>query len=119
MPRLRFTVGQMMVAVAISGLLLGGATSVQNRRQRFLERARAINMPNHLGVPTVIGYDKKRDLILLDWDSREREDAHFAALKRKYEYAARYPWLPARPDPPEPRRAARRSRRDSGSPCGG
>jgi hypothetical protein len=103
MPRLRFTLRRMMVAVAISGLLLGGATSLQNRRQRFLERARAINMSNHLGVPPVIGYDKKRDLILLGWDRQEREDAHIAALKRKYEYAARYPWLPVAPDPTEPR----------------
>ena len=29
--------------------------------------------------------------------------AHFADLRRKYEHAARYPWLPVEPDPPEPR----------------
>ncbi len=28
--------------------------------------------------------------------------AHYAGLKRKYERAARYPWLSVTPDPPEP-----------------
>jgi hypothetical protein len=27
---------------------------------------------------------------------------YYAALARKYDHAARYPWLPAEPDPPEP-----------------
>jgi hypothetical protein len=26
----------------------------------------------------------------------------YDTLKRKYEHAARYPWLPVEPDPPEP-----------------
>ena len=29
--------------------------------------------------------------------------AHFEKLRAKYERAARYPWLPVAPDPPEPR----------------
>ncbi|SRR5579883_2155774 len=28
--------------------------------------------------------------------------AYHAELRRKYEYAARYPWLPVEPDPPGP-----------------
>ncbi len=28
--------------------------------------------------------------------------AHCTRLKQKYEYVARYPWLPVDPDPPEP-----------------
>jgi hypothetical protein len=28
--------------------------------------------------------------------------AHYAALRMKYERAARYPWLPVEPDPPKP-----------------
>jgi hypothetical protein len=28
--------------------------------------------------------------------------AYQADLRRKYEHAARYPWLPVEPDPPEP-----------------
>ena len=33
---------------------------------------------------------------------RQRAIYH-AALRRKYERAARYPWLPVPPDPPEPK----------------
>ena len=29
--------------------------------------------------------------------------AYHAAMARKYRHAARYPWLPVEPDPPEPR----------------
>jgi hypothetical protein len=31
-----------------------------------------------------------------------RKAAHYSSLKRKYEHAARYPWLSVAPDPPEP-----------------
>jgi hypothetical protein len=31
-----------------------------------------------------------------------RKLAQYARLKQKYEYAARYPWLPVEPDPPKP-----------------
>jgi hypothetical protein len=31
-----------------------------------------------------------------------RISAHYTRLKLKYERAARYPWLPVEPDPPEP-----------------
>lgn len=31
----------------------------------------------------------------------------YARLRRKYEHAARYPWLPVAPDPPEPSDGAR------------
>jgi hypothetical protein len=31
-----------------------------------------------------------------------RKSAHYARLKQKYRYAARYPWRPVEPDPPEP-----------------
>jgi hypothetical protein len=33
----------------------------------------------------------------------ERAIAYHAAMQRKYEDAARRPWLPVEPDPPEPR----------------
>jgi hypothetical protein len=34
--------------------------------------------------------------------SSERRRDYYAALRRKYCRAARYPWLPVSPDPPEP-----------------
>jgi hypothetical protein len=32
----------------------------------------------------------------------ERNREHYAALERKYRYAAAHPWLGVEPDPPEP-----------------
>jgi hypothetical protein len=34
---------------------------------------------------------------------RNEEIEYFIHLKHKYERAARYPWLPVEPDPPEPK----------------
>jgi hypothetical protein len=33
----------------------------------------------------------------------ERKAAHAGCMRRKYEHAARCPWLPVAPDPPEPK----------------
>ena len=32
----------------------------------------------------------------------ERQTAYYESMARKYERAARYPWLPVEPDPPMP-----------------
>ena len=34
--------------------------------------------------------------------SEQRRADYHGAMRRKYERAARYPWLPVEPDPPEP-----------------
>jgi hypothetical protein len=36
-------------------------------------------------------------------EDAERRSDHYGALEAKYERAARYPWLPVAPDPPEPK----------------
>ena len=38
-----------------------------------------------------------------DAEQATRRAAYHASLKRKYERAARYPWLPVEPDPPPPK----------------
>jgi hypothetical protein len=38
-----------------------------------------------------------------DADSLRRRSEYHRRLRRKYERAARYPWLPVAPDPPEPK----------------
>ena len=53
-------------------------------------------------APTRAGSDwdlEKRSAILR---ARGRLRAHHIAMRLKYERAARYPWLPVAPDPPEP-----------------
>ena len=37
-----------------------------------------------------------------DYDRMMDRANHHAAMAHKYEHAARYPWLPVKPDPPEP-----------------
>jgi hypothetical protein len=48
-----------------------------------------------------IGLDQMRLISEYAAHSRRLAD-HHATLRRKYERAARYPWLPVDPDPPEP-----------------
>ncbi len=100
-PRVRFTVRRMMVAVAIVGL----ASGLWRRRESFLEESRRYAVAATLhpcSLPPEEGTDEYRR-----WQEEEemirRRDDHLLRLAAKYERAARYPWLPVAPDPPEPR----------------
>jgi hypothetical protein len=83
----RFTIRRMMVGVAILGLSLG---FLAERRARFLriaarheESSRFYRLYPGFYIPSGAFYDIEMEL--------------------KYERAARYPWLPVEPDPPEPK----------------
>jgi hypothetical protein len=120
LPRVRFTVRRLMVAMAIVGLLVGlmmrhlhfrrmadyhDSRVVESfeigrppREPGSLESAPAsITVYNHFG--RLVGRaGKTRDglkrlMSLSDWHE---------VMRRKFEYAARRPWLPVEPDPPEP-----------------
>jgi hypothetical protein len=59
------------------------------------------------GLDRQLGLMSSRPLIDADRPALarlRRITAHHAALARKYEHAARYPWLSVEPDPPEPNR---------------
>jgi hypothetical protein len=86
MKRPRFTVRRLMVAVAVAGLLIAGWIEGERRRVRFL----AIADDHSWGADSAIGVI-----------SREKMAWH-ETMEGKYERAARYPWLPVPPDPPEP-----------------
>jgi hypothetical protein len=106
MPRFRFTVRRMMVAVAIVGACVWGVRMLQMSRaygkkaERFASNAMD-RIPGFNGEwpKTPEGEAKLRRT----WDlwKQEMED-HNAAMAAKYRRAARYPWLPVAPDPPEP-----------------
>jgi hypothetical protein len=86
LPRMRLTVRVMMAAVAIAGLSLGIGSAMQRRVALFRQKA-------------------AQEAFLLGSQRRplpERKVPHHEALRRKYERAAGYPWLPVEPDPPEP-----------------
>ena len=112
-PRIRFTVRRMMVAVAVLALAFGIAR-LWWARQRYLEKAagHASFRAYLLRSPENIKHWEER------WTSgREGKPARYPwpagppfvpaiaeyheAMRLKYERAARYPWLSVAPDPPD------------------
>jgi hypothetical protein len=125
---MRFTVRRLMVVVALAGLMMGGgvwgfrmwrlsgvcAAQAQSYKSRAfifanLEEIRLGALDSDIDTS---GYSWRREnrRRLEGWAARSgveparyaRMAAHYAALVRKYERAARYPWLPLEPDPPQP-----------------
>ena len=97
-PRVRFTVRRMMVAVAVVALVLGGVLRALDLARRSAEyRRKATEAEKH--EKRLVSYSKRyperaKRLRALSGD--------WASVKEKYHRAARYPWLPVAPDPPEP-----------------
>ncbi|MDB5351373.1 MAG: hypothetical protein JWN86_2620 [Planctomycetota bacterium] len=113
MPRIRVTLRKMMAAIAIVAVLLGGymeCKALRRRAEDYRRKAenhadiegvlRAIAATSGEGSPVDIspgpGIRSRRFTVR---DVIERE----AALHRKYERAARYPWLSVAPDEVMPR----------------
>jgi hypothetical protein len=86
-----------MVVVAVIGLILGLCAACRSRSQRFYalmmsHESRAMELMDN--APSVT-----------DAEARRRFHARITwheVMNAKYERAARYPWLPVEPDPPEP-----------------
>ena len=103
----RFRIRTLMIAVAVVGLLAGLVVALTRRsaglRQQAASFAQVSNQEALQGM-----YIERR----YHWGPAEPEKpiiaAHFrrsdyyAALRAKYERAARRPWLPVAPDPPPP-----------------
>ena len=85
--RVRFTVRRMMVAVAIVACIFRAI----ERRKRFLRIVDSHRSPDwrFLRHPGDTNYVST----LARWHDE---------MQAKYEFAARYPFLPVAPDPPEP-----------------
>jgi hypothetical protein len=83
----RMTTRRWMIAVAILAFLFGMA----DRSRRFSAIADLYDGHSEASVKTP---DERRRLAL--WNAYNR------AVCRKYRRAARHPWLPVEPDPPEP-----------------
>ena len=100
LPRVRFTVRRMMVAVAIVGATVAFG---ERRRRDFSALAEYHRAQQVVKVACSKGgfiSEKRGGGMATDVD--ERADAWHRVLEPKYRYAARYPWLPVPPDPPEP-----------------
>jgi hypothetical protein len=100
MPRVRFTMRGMMVAVAITGAVVAGE-KFRRARDSHLHRAAVHSYSAMLWSSFAESYRANRR----DDSPPAQMDAIASwntAMSRKYERAARYPWLPVPPDPPEP-----------------
>lgn len=110
LPRVRFTVRGLTVAVMLAGLLLGGG-AWHRRRIGFLrwatmyarseanDRRMAADERREAEARRAAGeLGRARDLVQQAAGDEARAE-HWAKLRRKYERLARYPWLTAEPDP--------------------
>jgi hypothetical protein len=102
-----------MIAVAAIGLIIGAGVLLKQRRDYFLalvqshqkEVASSTARGNALksrfgGTAGMTGEEITR--LHGEFERMMDRADHHASLARKYEEAARYPWLPVEPDPPEP-----------------
>ena len=97
LPRVRFTVRGLMVAVAAVGLVLGVYATCRSRSARFhalmiSHESRAMELLDE-APPGADAAVRRRFHTRLDWHE---------TMYAKYERAARHPWLTVAPDPPEP-----------------
>jgi hypothetical protein len=91
------TIRRWALAVAAVALLLG-AGRLAERRAYFLSRAEA----EASRVDDMVnGTSCLKDEYCVE-GFPERLTAHYLSLARKYERAARRPWLSVEPDPPHP-----------------
>jgi hypothetical protein len=91
LPRVRFTVRRLMASVAIVAFILWAERLLRLPRE-YRDRA---------GYYSQCEFDASGRLAPGNPRDRAVVD-HYHSLHEKYERAARYPWLPIAPDPPEP-----------------
>src|SRR5271170_1064681 len=125
MLKVRFTVRWMMVAVAIVALIIGCQLQY-TRLQRLSEQyeGRVINAKRLVAQARLTASFSHEDWLShcreIDRMNRKHPPFQIArgyppelskeliaygeSIRLKYERAARYPWLPVRPDPPRPSR---------------
>src|SRR5262249_5182411 len=109
----RMTTRRWIVAVAVIGLMIGGGVLLKQRRDYFLLLAQS----HHEGVASsAIRGEALKPRWGRPWEMSNEEIrplpgdygrmmdrvAHHAAMAEKSRQAARQPWLPVEPDPPEP-----------------
>ena len=93
LPRARLTVRWMMIGVALAALAIGSMVARSRRMGEVAARHDAQAIEHSQMMPLPNGGLAE----LLD----NRGQWH-RAMAEKYRHAARRPWLPVAPDPPEP-----------------
>jgi hypothetical protein len=120
----RFTIRTLMVAVAVVGVIVAGgvecnrlyrlsalyqirasgfASLDDGYRQDFLDREQVL--AQWVAQKPRTPEEKQRMREALEWDLPLQTEwiQYSHAMRTKYERTARYPWLPAAPDPREPK----------------
>jgi hypothetical protein len=97
LPRFRFSVRGMMAAVAVVGMLTGlyilGQRAALCLNRSVIHELRASGLEQRLaGGPAADRLEPIRSQL-----------GHHRRMQAKYDRAARRPWLPVAPDPPEPK----------------
>ncbi len=90
MPRFRFTVRRMMIAVAVGAFVMGLLAERRARFNRIADWHHAYVMDHQYQT-------------WLSLAGREAPFPYHERMALKYYDAARHPWLPVAPDPPEPK----------------
>jgi hypothetical protein len=114
----RFRLRALMIAVAILALLAFGESMRRRRgRYRVLAEYHALSERSYamfarmyretLPFPTDEPGAALSPAARAKAERAEAGGAYHAAMRRKYEHAARSPWLPVEPDPPPPAPDAR------------
>jgi hypothetical protein len=119
MNRPRMTTRRLIVVVAIVGSVLGAEAcrrrlaSASARQHAKATMCRAIAETHKLSAELAMANRKLSEAFpemanpTADMDDKmiarcRRLSAYYRDLEAKYDRAARYPWLPVAPDPPEP-----------------
>jgi len=98
MPRLRFTVRWLMVVVAMHAVILGVLFWARERQLRF-DRLHRFFVEQERREMAALSPPPLKGGLTIHMTAKGRWN-HNQALK--YKRAARNPWLPVAPDPPEP-----------------
>ena len=97
-PRVRFTVRRMMVAVAILAVLMGGMLGAWRRQERFMRLSRAHSAKAGWLEMEAFG---PRSVMNRAERSAAMNAVHWHdAVAWRYRHAASRPWLTVEPDPP-------------------
>ena len=113
LPRVRFTVRRMMVAVAVFGLLFGAGVTRQRwaynrsmvnyhaneeRRMRLLLSGGWITETDEAGTRKKLRVGRN-----IEREPVQQRLMYHILMGDRYQRAARRPWLAVAPDPPEPK----------------
>jgi hypothetical protein len=104
LPRVRFTVRQLMAAVTVLALVLAVVDQLRRRRESFQQRAKVCRQKV---CDAYMDEQSARTTNRFDYDPRTTAAyyqliEYYGALRVKYERAAAHPWWFVGPDPPEP-----------------